>query len=119
MSILKRGEASEISAPVDLRGSKLPVCKENHETWDDECSLEAQVLHPAAMENWMLLTAILEEVTQEVTALADTLNLASGDSQQRAQQMVPRFLTPRYNETISFVILGSEFVVMYSVAIEN
>ena len=67
----------------------------------------------------MLLTAILEEVTQEVTALADTLNLASGDSQQRAQQMVPRFLTPRYNETISFVILGSEFVVMYSVAIEN
>lgn len=67
----------------------------------------------------MLLTAILEEVTQEVTALADTLNLASGDSQQRAQQMVSRFLTPRYNETISFVILGSEFVVMYSVAIEN
>ena len=67
----------------------------------------------------MLLTAILEEVTQEVTALADTLNLASGDSQQRAQQMVPRFLTPRYNETKSFVILGSEFVVMYSVAIEN
>ena len=27
--------------------------------------------------------------------------------------------TPRYNETISCVILGSEFVVMYSIAIEN
>lgn len=119
MSILKRGEASEIYAPVDLRGNKLQVCKENHETGDDECSLEAEVLHPAAMENWILLTVILEEVTEEVMALANTLNLASGDSQQRAQQMVPRFLTPRYSETISCVILGSEFVIMYSVAMEN
>lgn len=94
VSISKRGEASEISAPIDLRGSKLPVCKENHETRDDECSLEAEVLHPAATENWILLTGILEEVTEEVTALANTLYLASGDSQQRAQQMVPRFLLP-------------------------
>lgn len=90
VSISKRGKASEISAPIDLRGSKLPVCKENHETQDEECSLEAEVLHPAAMENWILLTAILEEVT----ALANTLYLASGDSQWRAQQMVPRFLLP-------------------------